>query len=106
MGVAGAAGLVVAARAAAVSAQRVQLGHVRSLGHLGVHVLLALALLLLAPLLLGLVPRLLLEHGAVAGGVLLLRLGQRPLVALTAGPAHQLAAVLILKIFYVSNNQP
>merc|ERR1719418_299338 len=87
----------------AVPAQRVQLGHVRPLGHLAVHVLLPLALLLLAPLLLGLVPRLLLEHGAVAGGVLLLRLCPRPLVALAAGPAHQLAAVLI---FYSRENWP
>ena len=98
--------VTVTVLASATAQTILQLGDVRPLGHLGVHVLLPLPLLLLAPLLLGLVPRLLLEHGAVAGGVLLLRLGQRPLVALTAGPAHQLAAVLILKIFYVSNNQP
>ena len=74
---------------------RLELGDVRPLGHLGVHVLLPLPLLLLAPLLLGLVAPLLLEHAAVPGGVLLLSLGQCPLVAAQTHPAHQLAAPLL-----------
>ena len=77
---------------------RLQLGHIRSLGHLGVHVLLPLPLLLLPPLLLRLVT--LLEDGAVSGGVLLLGLGQSSLVTTTTRPAHQSPAVLLtMKIF-------
>ena len=74
---------------------RLQLGHIRSLGHLGVHVLLPLPLPLLAPLLLRLVALLLLEDAAVPSGVLLLGLGEGPLVGAGAGPAHQPGTVVL-----------
>ena len=72
-----------------------QLRHVRSLRHLGVHVLLPLPLLLLPALLFRLVTFFFLKDAAVTGGILLLRLGQGSLVATAAGPAHQLGAVVL-----------
>ena len=77
------------------TAVALQLRHVRSLRHLGVHVLLPLPLLLLPALLFRLVTFFFLEDAAVPGGVLLLRLGQGSLVAAAAGPAHQLGAVIL-----------
>ena len=77
------------------TAVTLQLRHVGPLGHLGVHVLLPLPLLLLPPLLVRLVTFFLLEDAAVPGGVLLLRLGQGALVAAATGPAHQLGAVVL-----------
>jgi len=87
-------GVTVAVLASATAQTILQLGDIWPLGHLGVHVLLPLPLLLLAPLLLGLVASLFLEHAAVPRRVLLLRLGQRPLVAAQAHPAHELTAPL------------
>ena len=76
------------------------LGHIGTLGHLGVHIFLPLPLLLLPPLLLGLVTTLLLEDGAVPRGILLLGLGQGSLVTTTTRPAHQSPAILLtMKIF-------
>ena len=91
-------GVLAAAHDAAV------LGHVGTLGHLGVHVLLPLPLLLLPPLLLRLVSTFLLEDGAVSGGVLLLRLGQRSLVTTTARPAHQPGTVVLENNFAIKKN--
>ena len=74
---------------------RLQLGHVWPLGHLGVHVLLPLPLLLLPPLLIRLVTFFFLKNTAVTCRVLLLRLGQGSLVAAATDPAHQLGAVVL-----------
>ena len=77
------------------TAVALQLRHVRSLRHLGVHVLLPLPLLLMAPLLFRFVTFFFLEDAAVTSGVLLLGLGQRPLVRAGARPAHQPGTVVL-----------
>ena len=87
------------------TAVTLQLRHVRSLRHLGVHVLLPLPLLLLPPLLLRLVTFFFLEDAAVTGGVLLLRLGQGALVTTAAGPTHQLGAVVLQSAQSQSHSQ-
>ena len=80
---------------------RLQFGHIRSLGHLGVHVLFPLSLPLLPPLLLRFVSFLLLENTAVTGGVLLLRLSQSSFVTKATEPTHQPGAT-VLETIHIS----